>query len=119
MLRSFLVLLVSLSLLACTTTQSLRNPSPQRIQEQVRVGDRVNVFTKSGQIYTIKVTGLGERNLMGQDQGNLQPVQVPYADIRQVQSEKISVGKSLGLGTLTILAVGGFMLIKAIGDGFD
>ena len=85
------------SLVACTTMQTVGvgDLQSKQVQDNVDEGDKVTVWTKSGDMRQITVTRLDEGMLYGRtDTG--QPVQILRDQITRLDVEKFSILKTAG-----------------------
>ncbi len=89
---------------ACTTLTPVM-ATPERIRADVRAGDTVRVLTADGASHRVKVAVLGETSLSGDAAGS--HVELPFRDIRQIDVEHVSAGKTTAL-------VAGVVLLGAV-----
>jgi hypothetical protein len=79
---------------ACTTLTPVM-ATPERIRADVRPGDTVRVLTADGASHRVQVGALGETSLSGDAAGS--HIEVPFRDIRQIDVEHVSAGKTTAL----------------------
>ena len=127
-LRSFLTLVVSLAACLATACTTLRpvalGAGPQQIQSALHPGDEVRVVTRSGVTHALKVTTVGSDSLGGTAVAvwgaNPDPVgariDVPYADIAELEVRRTSGLKTAGLIGAVVVAV---LLIASGGGSHD
>jgi hypothetical protein len=106
-LRFLVVMLSSLALLGCMTTQPLTT-NPAQLAQDVKPGDRVELVTKAGQRLDFKVERVDDQGLHGSGHD------VGYTDIETINRKKVNAGTT-SLIVLGIAAVVG--LAAAAGGG--
>ena len=120
--RSLVALMTGMSVLftGCVSMRSVPLPvSGQPTQTvTVKVGDKVQVQTKNGEIYVFKVTAVESEALVGKSEPAGKEVRVKYQDIASLQVERVdAVRTSLaGAGTVLII-VGVAALVFVLGGG--
>ena len=98
MLKKLLVMLLAITLAACTTMQPIIL-QPQNIQNSVQVGDRVQVETIQGQRLQFRVAQTTPKALIGVNQ-----LVVPYSQIRTLHKIQVSESKTFaGAGLLYVI----------------
>lgn len=104
MLRLLVSLLVSLSLIACTSMRPLPAGEAGQWRGQVHVGDDVSVAATNGKSYLLTLTEVDEQKIVGV--GDNKKVTIRYEQIKALEVRKISALK-------TTAAVGGGLLATA------
>lgn len=104
-----LALLICLST-ACTTMRPITaDVSGEKVRQELKPGDTVHVLTKDGASRSFAVTEVGATSLVGKTVRMLgvgssdtwgAPVEIPYADIAQIE-----VRRTEGLKTTILVAV--------------
>jgi hypothetical protein len=108
-----LAVLVCLST-ACTTSSPITaDTSGERIRLALKPGDKVHVLTKSGVNHSFEVTQIGANSLVGKtvrmwgvrssDAWGTQ-IEMPYADIAQIEVRRVAALKTIGLVAAIVLA---------------
>jgi hypothetical protein len=85
---------------ACTTLTPVM-ATPERIRADVRAGDTVRVLTADGASHRLQVGALGETSLSGDAAGS--HIELPFRDIRQIDVEHVSAGKTTALVAIVVL----------------
>jgi hypothetical protein len=123
-LRLLTVLCCVISFVGCSSMEVMRSPSPQTVRDSVKVGDEVEILTRTGSQLAMRVTAIDSRTVSGAlADGSTK--QIPLAEIQELKASKLSGAKTAGMGTLVIagLVVIGLALValggKAIADGLD
>jgi hypothetical protein len=120
--RSLVALLTGVSVLftGCVSMRSVPLPvSGQPAQTvAVKVGDKVQVQTRSGETFVFTVTAVESDTLAGKSEPAGKEVRVKYQDIASLQVERVdAVRTSLaGVGTVLII-VGVAALVFVLGGG--
>jgi hypothetical protein len=111
---------VSVLFTGCVSMRSVPLPvSGQPAQTvAVKVGDKVQVQTKSGETFVFKVTSVESDTLVGKVDPLGKEVRIKYQDIASLQVERVdAVRTSLaGVGTVLII-VGVAALVFVLGGG--
>lgn len=89
---------------ACTTLTPVM-ATPERIRADVRAGDTVRVLTADGASHRVEIGVVGETSLSGNAAGS--HIELPFRDIRQIDVEHASAGKTTAL-------VAGVVLLGAV-----
>ena len=107
---TLLAALVCLST-GCTTMRPIvADTSGDKLREALKPGDTVHVLTKSGASRSFQVTEVGATSLVGKtvrmlgvgsSDGWGSPIEMPYADIAQIEVRRVE-----GLKTALIVALG-------------
>lgn len=118
--RTLLVAWTLLCFTGCTSMQAIKDPSPDRIQERVKVGDEVHVVTTNGATYELEVTQVDENSLTGEAESGKR-YRVPYAAIASIEVKKVSVGRTGGtLGAIAlVLYAAAIYLVLVLFDVVD
>lgn len=109
MFRLLVVLVTAVCLVACTSMQTIPSTDPGQVHAAVKVGDEVRVEAINGKTYLLVLTVVDDEKIVGV--GDNQKVTIRYAQIKSIQVQKISVGKTVGL---TAGIVGGILLTAVI-----
>jgi hypothetical protein len=88
---------------ACTTLTPVM-ATPERIRADVRAGDTVRVLTADGASRRVTVGVVGETSLSGDAAGS--HIELPLRDIRQIDVEHVSAGKTTALVAGVVLLGG-------------
>ena len=104
----------------CTTLRPIKL-SPEALQRNivsgylVKPGDRVQITTMDGKQHEFKVISIADGIIKGKD------VEIPIADISQVEKRNFSIGKTSGLvGTmLGVLYTAALVLIISLMTSWD
>lgn len=113
-------LLLALSA-ACTTMMPVTaDATGERIRAEVQAGDTVRVLLADGTTHTLKVSAVGESSLTGNaSHGGSDAVgsriELPYRDIRQVDVQRVSSGKTTGI-VLLVVAVAALAIASGGGS---
>jgi hypothetical protein len=104
-----LALLICLST-ACTTMRPITaDASGEKVRQELKAGDTVHVLTKSGANHSFNVTEIGATSLVGKTVRMIgvgspdtwgSPIEIPYADIAQIEVRRVE-----GLKTAILVAV--------------
>ena len=96
---------------ACTTLRPVP-ADPARIRAEIRVGDVVRAVTADGTKRSLRVTAVGESSLVGNavkvanggaDAAGSR-IELPYQDIRELETRRVSSGKTTVLIVVLVLA---------------
>jgi hypothetical protein len=113
-MRILVVLLASVSLIGCTTMQTLDGP-PQELRSriasgaEIRVGSHVIITTTAGEVHDIKVLTLsaeavgGRPWIAGDFRSGVVSIVIPMADIVSVEVNRVSTGRTVLLVGLAVL----------------
>lgn len=117
MLKQFMVLLMSLSLIACTSLRPVNTAEPaEQLRRDIKVGDTIEVTQAGAARQELKVTAVEGGLITGTD-GNGQSVQVDPTKAGALEVKKVSAVKTTGavLGTAgALLLVFGAILVAGI-----
>jgi len=105
LLQSLLVGFMITSLVACTSMRTVSD-LPSNMQEKVHEGDRVHVWTNSGEFRKLTVTSIDEGVLNGTDTKAHQAVQIPRHQITRLDVRRTSFLKSMGLFVVVTYVIG-------------
>ena len=105
-LRWFGVIAGSFALLACTVMQPLTT-SPAQLREQLKTGDKVEVYTTGGGPLQFTVDSIDDQGLHGGGRT------IAFSDIRSISRKEISTGRTI----LLVLAVAAAGAALASGGG--
>lgn len=115
-LKGFVVVLMVLGLLGCSTTTQLTRPSPPILRAAVAPGDSVSVLTRDGNRHEFEVDSVTDDEIRGTG------VSIRFGDIEDMRVTRFSTGKTAaaGLGGIGLVAValGAIFVIKTFEDGF-
>jgi hypothetical protein len=109
---TFLVVLICLST-ACTTMRPITaDASGEQVRLELNTGDTVHVLTKSGASHSFQVTAIGATSLVGNavkmSGGGSDAVgariDIPYADIAQIDVRRVNGLKTTGVIVTVLLA---------------
>ncbi|HLJ38190.1 MAG TPA: hypothetical protein VKT54_07255 [Steroidobacteraceae bacterium] len=111
---AFLAVLAGLSS-ACTTMRPITaDTSGEQIRRELKPGDTVHVLTKSYASHSFEVTAIGATSLTGKavrlvgvsgsDAWGTQ-IDVPYADIAQIEVRRLETWKTVAVVVVAVLAV--------------
>lgn len=106
-LKKLVSMVLVLSLVGCTSLQT-REAQELDLQDELEVGETVKVFEKDGRVVALVVSNVDETTLYGTEVDGWQTYQIPFADIRAVELERVDGGKTV-LGVL-----GGIVAIPVI-----
>ena len=109
---TFLAILICLST-ACTTMRPITaDASGEQVRLELKTGDTVHVLTKSGANHSFQVTAIGATSLAGNAVkmsgggsdavGTL--IDMPYADIAQIDVRRVAGLKTTGVIAAAVLA---------------
>ena len=124
--RSLVALMTGVSVLftGCVSMRSVPLPvSGQPAQTvAVKVGDKVQVQTKSGETFVFKVTSVESDTLVGKVDPLGKEVRIKYQDIASLQVERVDAVRTSLAGVETVLIIVGvatlvFVLSGGIGGG--
>jgi hypothetical protein len=91
--RSIVAMLLGVSVLlsGCTTLRSVPVPAPGQSSQtvSVKVGDKVEVQTKSGEKLAFTVTAIEPEALVGKAKEAVNEMRVRYQDIASLQVERV------------------------------
>jgi hypothetical protein len=93
-------------------------PGPPGQTVAVKVGDKVQVQTKSGETFVFRVTAVESEALAGKSEPVGKEMRVKYQDIASLQVERVDVARTslAGVGTVLII-VGVAALVFVLGGG--
>ncbi len=104
----WLIGLLSVTLIGCTSARPLSFDSPAHLREQIQPGDTVKVTTYDGRKLKFKVTEITDEAIAGKD------VAVAISEIRTIEQVEISGRKTtiFGLSTaVVVILVGGIIAL--------
>ena len=101
------VFLLSISLLACTSSRAISPITAASASAKLQPGDKVDIVTRGDKHYRFEIVKLDAGAISGPSQT------IPYEDIRRLEIIEFSGQKTLGLGAA--LAVAYVALIALIG----
>jgi hypothetical protein len=102
--RNAVVVLIVVSFTACTTMRPLEDLHPAKIQEEIEIGDLVEILATNGTTYELEVTKLDDKALYG-DADSGKRYKVPFGAIKTIQVEKVSGWKTTGVTLIAIYVV--------------
>jgi hypothetical protein len=112
--RRFAILITCASICLSTACTTLRPvpADPGRIRAEVKVGDTVRAVTADGTTHSFRVSAVGESSLVGNAvrsaNGGTDAVgsriELPYQDIRELDTRRVSGAKSTALAAVVVLA---------------
>ncbi len=100
--QTFIALLLSISLLACTSMRPIPASDRQAVRTAVKVGDEVSVVATNGKTYLLVLTTVEDDKIVGT--GDNKKVTIRYEQIKSIEVRKVSAGKTVGL-TAAIIGV--------------
>jgi hypothetical protein len=109
MFRIFIVVLASLSLVACTNMQAIDASRPQSVRGALKVGDEVSVVARNGKTYLLMLTTVDDEKIVGT--GDNKKVTIRYEQIQSIEVRKVSTGKTAAAIGGTALAIGALLLV--------
>lgn len=116
MFRALVALLISVCLVGCTSMKAVDVPTSSRPPD-FSVGDTIQISTKSGASYKLKVTELAQSSVSGTDDSGKR-MKVRFDQIATVQVEKLSTGKTAGAGLgFSLLIVGLLFVVGVVAYG--
>ena len=118
MFRALIAFFVSFCLVGCTSMKAVDVPTSGSVP-QFAVGDTIRISTKAGASYTLKVTDVSKNSVSGTDDSGKR-TKVAFDQIKAVEVERKSTGKTAGAGigaTLLVVAVLFVVGIIAFGKG--
>ena len=119
--RSIIALLLGMSVLfsGCVTMKSVPVPAPGQSAEAVvvKVGDKVEVQTRTGEKYAITITVIESDTLVGKTSSSAQEVRVKFQDMASLQVAKVDPARTAlaGVGGIVIVVGVAFLLFLASG----
>ena len=120
-LRFVIALLLGASVLlsGCTTMRNVAVPAPGQPHETlaVKVGDKVDLRTKSSERYTFKVTAIESDSLVGIDPAVGHEVRVKFEDIASVQVKRVDPARTALAGAGGILIAAGVLALAYVMSG--
>lgn len=99
----------------CTTMVPVAaDPAGTGIRAEIKVGDTVHVLATDGAAHTLKVSAVAESSLAGNvvktPQGGADVpgsrIEVPYRDIREIEVQRTSAGKTTLVVAAVVVAAG-------------
>jgi hypothetical protein len=119
--RSIVALLLGMSVLCsgCVTMKSVPLPAPGQSAQAiiVKVGDKVEVQTKTGEKYAFTVTAIEADMLVGKAPAPAQEVRVKFQDMASLRVAKVDPARTAlaGVGGIVIVVGVAFLLFLASG----
>ncbi|MDB5968291.1 MAG: hypothetical protein JWQ90_741 [Hydrocarboniphaga sp.] len=112
--------LAALSLLGCTSMQVMEQPAAAAVKDHLKVGEQVNVLTRTQHHYDLKVTSVDEASFTGRDSAD-RPWAVRYDQIEQIEARQFSGWRTAGLvgGIVAASAVALAILLHGLDDDID
>lgn len=111
----YLVVLLCLSLISCTTMQAVHEARYPAIAQEISVGDEVAIELRSGVSVNFKVIKVSQSGVDGEMGGGNRHIN--YADISSISVKKFSAGRTSALtAVVTLVAVAIVVLAEAIGN---
>jgi hypothetical protein len=109
--RKAVVAVMLVSLVGCTTTQTLRDVTPETVVHQVEPGDRAIIVAKNGKTYDLLVLEVGTDSLVGKTEpGKL--YRVKYTAIESIRIERTDRARAReGVALLVLVGIGLVVLI--------
>lgn len=110
-----LVCVVSFLVTSCTSLHSVAIPSPENpaLLPAVKVGDTVDITTKTTGHKTFEITAVEADALVGKG------VRVPYADMATLNVKRIRKGPTAALIVGIVFVVGSFIAGAQAADAID
>lgn len=112
MFRLLVSLLVSLSLVGCTSMRPLPAGDSGQWRGQVQVGDDVSVAASNGKTYLLTLTEVDDQKIVGI--GDNKKVTIRYEQIKTLEIRKVSALKTTAAVGGGVLAVVGAVLVFAV-----
>ncbi len=119
MFRILVAVLVSISLVACTSMRPLPPGDGGQWRGQVHVGDDVSVTASNGKTYLLTLTEVDDQKIVGI--GDNKKVTIRYEQIQTLEVRKLSALKTtaaVGGGILAATAALLLVVIIAFKNGF-
>ena len=112
-LTAGLIVLIGVSTACSTMRPVAADAAGDSIRREVKAGDRVRVVTKAGATHTFKVTAVGATSLGGNAVDTWErgtdavgsQIDVPYADVAELDVKRTSGLKTAGLVAAVVLVV--------------
>ena len=113
---------------ACTTTRIISSrtiePQPDTLQNELKKGDLVNVTTKGGNSFKLRIAYLSSEAITGLATGrNLRELRILFTEIPKIEKvivkKQASAGKTLGALVLVVLGGGlilGLVVLSMVHD---
>ncbi|WP_022981301.1 hypothetical protein [Ideonella sp. B508-1] len=122
--RRLTVLLVTTSLVACTTVRPVplgqsEKPSLYGRQDDLHLGDKISVTTVDGRVLDMQITELHPETIEGKIPGQTSTIQLRDEDVQHIQRTEISGAKSTGLAVgvvALVILVPMLLLMHAFGS---
>lgn len=114
MFRLLVAAFASLSLLACTSMQTVRSTEKAALRKTVKVGDEVQVDATNGKRYLLVLTVVDDEKIIGL--GDNKKVTIRYGQIKAMEVRKVSAGKTAGL-TVGVVAASLLLVIALFATG--
>ncbi|SFF61179.1 hypothetical protein SAMN04488120_11245 [Fontimonas thermophila] len=126
LLRTAIVIVTAFCLAGCTTMRAVEAPASAlsasaKTSDQVKVGDRVELYTRAGHFYALKVVSMDESSLVGRDE-NGKHWRVPFDQIERMQVQRIDALKTagaVGAGLVVLWAAAIAAFAYAVKHAFD
>jgi len=112
MFRILVSLLVSLSLVGCTSLRPLPPGDGGQWRGQVQVGDDVSVAASNGKTYLLTLTEVDDQKIVGISDNK--KVTIRYEQIKTLEIRKVNALKTTAAVGGGILAVVGAVLVFAV-----
>jgi len=112
MFRILVSLLVSLSLLGCTSMRPLSPGDSGQWRGQVQVGDDVSVAASNGKTYLLTLTEVDDQKIVGISDNK--KVTIRYEQIKTLEIRKVNALKTTAAVGGGVLAVVGALLVFAV-----
>ena len=88
LLRNLIVVLLSCSLMACTSMK-MYTGSYSELADEVAAGDHVMIRDRTGRVVDMRLTAVSAESLTGTLTGRSATVVVPIADIERIDIERV------------------------------
>lgn len=116
--RSIVAMLVGVSILlsGCVSMQSVPPPVPGQPQTvSVKIGDKVNVQTKSGEKLAFTVTAIEPEALVGKAKAAVNEMRVHYQDIASLQVERVDKVRTAVVVVVSVVVLVGVAIAASGG----
>lgn len=113
MIRGITIGLLVASLLACTTTLTLHQPSPSTIRESLAIGDRVQITTANKLSFDLRVSALSDDGIVGTDAADGLARTIPFDQIVSLSHRQVDRADTAWLVGGIVLTLGALAAILA------
>lgn len=116
--RNAIVAVALLSLIGCSTVQTIQTVQPEAIGTQVEPGDRAIIVARSGVTYDLRVQEVAADSLTGKAESGKR-YRVMYSAIGSIRVERPNPAATAAGGVAVVGVVLAVLLIVAIGEGME